>query len=63
VTKTNRSERVPTKMRERYDAIVALTDAVCAEHLTEEFAQLARQLTAALGRKRPSPLASGRANT
>lgn len=63
MAKVNRSESVPAKMRERYDAIVALTDAVCAEHLTEEFAQLARQATAALARKRPSPLASGRANT
>ena len=63
MAKTNRSERVPLKMRERYDAIVALTDAVCVEHLNEEFAQLAREAAAALARKRPSPLERGRADT
>jgi hypothetical protein len=50
-------------MREKFEAIVAITDAVCAEHLNDEFAQLARQAAAALSRKRPSPLGSGRANS
>jgi hypothetical protein len=56
-----KSEKVPRDMQERFDAIVALTDKVCKEHLDEEYAQLARQ-AAALCRKRPSPLASGRAD-
>jgi hypothetical protein len=42
---------------------VALTDAVCKEHLNEEYAQLARELAAALCRKRPSPLAKGTPRT
>jgi hypothetical protein len=50
-------------MQEKFEAVVAITDVVCREHLNEEFAQLARQATAALCRKRPSPLASGRTNS
>jgi hypothetical protein len=63
VAKASQSERVPTKMQKKYDAIVALTDTVCAEHLNERFAQLARRAAAALARKRPSPLEKGRAKT
>jgi hypothetical protein len=63
MAKTSKSERVPQKMREKFEAIVAVTDAVCREHLNAEFSQLARQATAALCRKRPSPLASGRTNS
>ena len=59
----DKSTRVPKQMQARYDEIVALIDAVCREHLNEEYAQLARQATAALCRKRPSPLAGGRANS
>ena len=43
-----------------YDAIVRLTDAVCDEHLDEEYRQLSHEMAAALCRKRPSPLASGK---
>lgn len=60
MARTTKSERVPEKMRAKFDAIVALTDQVCQEHLDKEYAQLARQATAALCRKRPSPLLSGR---
>jgi hypothetical protein len=63
MTPTNRSLRVPTKLRKRYDAIVALSDAFCAEHMDARFARLARLAAAALSRKRPSPLEHGRANT
>ena len=63
MARTSKSERVPKKMQEKYDEIVALTDAVCREHLSDEYAQLAHQATAALCRKRPSPLSSGRANS
>lgn len=58
-----KTEKVPAKMREKFDAIVTLTDNVCQEHLNEEYAQLARQATAALCRKRPSPLSSGRVDS
>jgi hypothetical protein len=53
-------ESVPLKMQPVYDEITKLTDAVCSEHLDEEYAKLARKMTAALARKRPSPLERGR---
>ena len=58
-----KSEKVPKKMQEYFDAIVTLTDHVGQEYLDEEYSQLARQATAALCRKRPSPLLSGRVNS
>jgi hypothetical protein len=59
----NHSESVPKAMQEKYDEIIALTDAFCTEHLNEEYAQMSRYLAAALARKRPSPLARGRTKT
>jgi hypothetical protein len=56
-------EKVPEKMRGVYDEIIALTDAVCVRHLSQEYADLSRGMAAALSRKRPSPLASGRPKT
>ncbi len=53
-------EKVPKKMQAVYDAIVALTDKVCREHLNEEYAQFSRRLAATLCRKRLSPLVSGK---
>jgi len=50
-------------MQETFNAIVALTDAFCREHLDEDYARLARQATAALCRQRPSPLATGNLKT
>lgn len=55
--------KVPAKMQGKYDEIVALTDAFCRERLNDEYADLSRRMTAALARKRPSPLSSGRTNT
>ncbi len=55
-----KSESVPATMRDTFAAITSLTDAFCREHLTDEYATLCRQLTAALARKRPSPLARGK---
>ncbi|TVQ17807.1 MAG: plasmid pRiA4b ORF-3 family protein [Leptolyngbya sp. DLM2.Bin15] len=46
-------------MVETFNSIVELTDEFAHEHLNEEYAQLIRQATAALCRKRPSPLAKG----
>ncbi len=63
MTIKKKSEKVPRKMRGIYEAITALTNEFCENHLNEEYAQLARQLTAALARKRPSPLVRGRYNT
>lgn len=56
-------EREPATMRERFDDVVARTDAVCRQHLNEEYAQLCRRMAAALSRKRPSPLQSGQAES
>lgn len=42
---------------------MALTDEFSKHHLNDEYAQLARYATAALCRKRPSPLVSSRPNT
>ncbi|MBA2446950.1 MAG: tetratricopeptide repeat protein, partial [Chloroflexi bacterium] len=53
-------ESVPRDLRPHFDALVGLTDAVCREHLNEEYAQLCRRLAAALCRKRPSPVTRGR---
>ena len=55
-----RSETVPATMQSIYGAIAELIDAVCQQHLTEEYATLSRELAAALARKRPSPLLRGR---
>ncbi|MCD4671903.1 MAG: DUF6398 domain-containing protein [Anaerolineaceae bacterium] len=59
----NKSLSVPVAMQPRYKEIVTLTDMLCQEQLNSEYAALARALTAALARKRPSPLIGGRAKT
>lgn len=51
---------VPKTMQEIYDAITPLTDGFCKEKLNEEYADMCRQMTAKLCRKRPSPLSNGR---
>jgi hypothetical protein len=50
-------------MQATNDAVVALTDAFCRDHLNDEYRDLARAMAAALCRKRPSPLASGQPRT
>ncbi len=54
-----KSEKVPEKMQNRFNAITALTDKFCRENLSKEFAQLARKATAVLCRKQNSPLIKG----
>ena len=58
--KTDREQPVPAAARPAHDAIVALTDAFCREHLNAEYEALCRKLAAALARKRPSPLTRGK---
>src|SRR5262245_27411232 len=58
--KTDREPPIPAAARPAHDAIVALTDAFCREHLNAEYEALCRKLAAALARKRPSPLARGK---
>jgi hypothetical protein len=54
---------VPSTARPVYDAIVALTDGFCREHLNGEYEALCRKLAGALARKRPSPLLGGKPET
>ena len=63
VTDMKKSENVPKAMQARYVEIIQITDAFSAQYLSEEYAQLIRYLVAALLRKRPSPLAKGKAAT
>jgi hypothetical protein len=57
------NEKVPKKLQARYEEITSLTDAVCRQHLNDEYAEMSRKMAAALARKRPSPLQSGRASS
>jgi len=61
--KSPRSASIPKSMQATYDAVVALTDAFCRDHLNDEYRDLARAMAAALCRKRPSPLISGQPRT
>ncbi len=63
MTKITKSEKIPKNMQNKFDAIVVLTDKISEQYLNNEYAQLARYATAALCRKRPSPLVTGRSNT
>jgi hypothetical protein len=63
MAKFNRPKSVPKSMWATYESIVRLTDAFCDQHLNSEYRDLARDMTAALCRKRPSPLASGQPRT
>jgi hypothetical protein len=53
-------EKVPELVKPIYDAVVAGTDDFCRQYLNDEYAALCRKLTAALARKRPSPLSAGK---
>ena len=61
--KSIRSTSVPKAMQAAYKAIGGLTEAFCGQHLNAEYRELAQAMTAALCRKRPSPLASGQPRT
>ena len=61
--KSPHSMSVPKTMLATHDAVVALTDPFCRDHLNDEYRDLARAMSAALCRKRPSPLASGQPRT
>ncbi len=63
MAKAKKSSTVPASMQEKYDRITTLTDAFAHQHLNQEYAELIRQATAELCRKRPSPLASGKEAT
>ena len=58
-----KSLSVPEAMQARFAEITALTDALCREKLNDEYAQVCREMTATLARKRPSPLTTGPAKS
>ena len=60
---TRLEETISKRMRPICEAILAITDAFCKEHLNGEYAELCRKLIVTLGRKRPSPLSHGEART
>lgn len=61
--KRQHSTKVPVNMQHHYQVITELTDSFCQKKLNDEYQQLARYATAALCRKKPSPLVSGNINT
>jgi hypothetical protein len=63
MSKRSTSQNVPKEMQARFDEITQLTDTFSQAHLNDEYAQVIRQLTATLCRKRPSPLTQGKATT
>jgi hypothetical protein len=63
MTLKKKSENVPKAMQEKYKAIVEITDRFSSENLNEEYASLIRNAVAALCRKRPSPLVTGKVDT
>jgi hypothetical protein len=58
-----KSTKVPKAFKETYTAITTITDTFCRERLNAEYGELARLATAALCRKRPSPLSRGKSKT
>jgi hypothetical protein len=63
MTDSTHSNVVPKFMLPAYTKIVGLIDDVCDRHLNSEYRDLACAMTAALCRKRPSPLTSGQPRT
>jgi hypothetical protein len=63
MAQTKKTENVPKPMQEKFQAIVEITDSFSRENLNDEYAQLIRYAVAAICRKRPSPMATGKANT
>ena len=51
---------VPANMQDVFDEITRLTDTFCEKFLNDEYGCICRKLTAALCRKRPSPLLKGK---
>ena len=57
-----KSLAVPREMQDRYNEITEIIKSFCRENLNEEYELVCCQLSAALCRKRPSPLVKGKAN-
>jgi tetratricopeptide (TPR) repeat protein len=54
---------IPAPAQSAYEAILALTDTFCREHLNAEYEVLCHRLAEKLARKRPSPLLGGKPKT
>jgi hypothetical protein len=54
-----KSESVPQDMQEIFNDITERINVFCKQYLNEEYADISHKLTAALCRKRPSPLLRG----
>jgi len=63
MSKRSTSLNIPKEMQARFDEITQITDAFSQAYLNDEYAQLCRELTATLCRKRPSPLMGGKVAT
>jgi hypothetical protein len=63
MTAPARLNSVPKGMMHLHEKIVGLIDSVCDRHLNTEYRDLAREMTATLCKKRPSPLAAGQPRT
>ena len=63
MAQAKKSENAPKPMQEKYKAIVDITDSFATENLNEEYAKLIIYAVAALCRKRPSPIESGKVAT
>lgn len=63
MSRNKHSSKVPTQMQVCYELLTERTDDFCENYLNEEYKCLIQYAIAALCRKRPSPLLSGRANT
>jgi len=57
------SQKVPAALKEKFDAICQATDNFCDAQLNDEYKELIRCATAAICRKRPSPLQKGKENS
>ncbi|MEN9540245.1 MAG: hypothetical protein RLZZ459_336 [Cyanobacteriota bacterium] len=58
-----KKERIPAALNSKVESLMAQIDPFCDMHLNDEYRQLMYSAVAALARKRPSPLLSGRENS
>ncbi|MEB3331577.1 MAG: DUF6398 domain-containing protein [Synechococcaceae cyanobacterium] len=59
-TRPAASLKVPAALRQRVDSLMARIDPFCDRHLNGDYRELIHAAVAALARKRPSPLLTGR---
>lgn len=57
----SKGQSIPAQMQEKHDAIWAILEPFCREHLNDEYRVMCQRLLGVLARKRPSPLVNGTA--